>query len=74
MDAAKQLRKYAESLQSKTENLVQELGDYGWTVQQICSVTLIQAKRLNHYSSHAKEQAELLPLAAMPYGLSSVQA
>ena len=29
MDAAKQLRKYAESLQSKTENLVQELGDYG---------------------------------------------
>jgi hypothetical protein len=28
-DAVKQLRKYAESLQSKTENLVQELGDYG---------------------------------------------
>ena len=29
MGAAKQLRKYAESLQSKTENLVQKLGDYG---------------------------------------------
>lgn len=29
MNAAKQLRKYAESLQSKTEQLVQELGDLG---------------------------------------------
>lgn len=28
-DAAKQLRQYAESLQGKTENLVQELGEYG---------------------------------------------